>query len=865
VQEPEQLELRRYLRSQRALTAQLVAHESLDQVASGFVATVAELLRWKAGAIWEVTEGAPALRFVSGWSVPKLDAEPLWKLSRELSFERGVGLPGRAWETGEVVWLADVRRDPNFPRRPAAVELGLQAALAIPVPLGPPERVLAVAEFHSDAFDSPSEDLVDLLATFADQLGAFIERRRAETEIRAGEQFKSAVLASSLDCIVGMDHRGLVVEFNEAAERLFGYRRDEALGRELAELIIPEELRDRHRESLRRYLETGQAMIIGRRLELPAKRSDGSTVPVELTVTRLSDSDPPLFTGFLREISERVEAERVRHHLAEVVRGSQDAVLSKDLEGMVTSWNPAAERLYGYSREEAIGQHISFLIPMDHKDEEKEILARVRRGERIETYETERIRKDGARIDVSLTVSPIEQPVLGIVGASVIARDITAEKRRRRAQEFLVAATRGLDASLDFVETARTIVATAVPELATVCVMDFVRRDGLIGDSVVAAADPDVAARLERIRKQMALDPDGEHPVAQVLRAGRPMVWRDLTSPAVIGQVAQNEEHRNLMSDAGYNSAAVVALVARGRTLGAVSFLHASTDLRYDDADLELLGELADRAAIALDNARLYQERDQTARSLQRGLRPPRPAEVPGLEISVVFEAAGEGIEIGGDLYDVLPTDDGCWILIGDVAGKGSAAAGVSVAVRHAVRGLTREIEDPAEVLSRVNELLLEGTSLNDFATVMLIRMHSGASGWTAVLAAAGHPPAIHVKREGPAQLGGGSILGALPEARLARHDVVLDHGDTLVLCTDGWLEAGPPATHAEPDALAEMSHSLSNLELDQLTVRLRQDAIARGGGALRDDMVVLAVRPAGGSHARRDEGSARTGQLSPL
>lgn len=863
--ESSEVELRRYLHSQRALIAQLVEADSLDQVASGFLSTVAELLRWKAGAIWEAPAGARALRFVSGWSIPGLDAEPLWRLSRELSFEPGVGLPGRAWETGEVVWIPDVAQDEGFARRPAAAELGLRGALAIPAPLGPSEGVRAVAEFHTDSLDPPSDDLIDILATFADQLGVFIDRRGAEATMRTAEQFKSAVLESSLDCIVGMDHRGLVVEFNEAAEELFGYRREDVIGRELAELIIPEELRERHREGLRRYLETGQATLIGRRLELPARRSDGSTVPVEVTVTRLSDSEPAIFTGFLREISERAEAERVRHRLAEVVRGSQDAVLSKDLDGLVTSWNPAAERLYGYTEEEAIGRHISFLVPPDHRGEEQVILDKVRRGERIETYETERIRKDGARVDVSLTVSPIEQPVLGIVGASVIARDITAEKRRRRAQEFLVAATRGLDASLDFTETARTIVATAVPELAAVCVMDFVRADGLIGDSVVAAADPGVAASLERIRREVPLDPQGDHPVAQVLREGRPMVWRDLTSPAVIDQVAQSDEHRRLMSDAGYNSAAVVALVARGRTLGALSFLHASTDLRYDAADLELLRELADRAAIALDNARLYQERDEIARNLQRGLRPPHPAEVPGLEISVVFEAAGEGIEVGGDLYDVLPTEDGCWILIGDVAGKGSAAAGISVALRHAVRGLTREIEDPGEVLARVNELLLEGTSLNDFATALLLRMRSDPSGWRAAVAAAGHPPVIHVTPEGPVQLGGGSLLGALTEAQLASHEAVLEEGDTLVLCTDGWLEVGPSEAHRDPEALAEMAHTLASLELSELTARLRQDAVSRGEGTLRDDMVVLAVRPATDSPERRGAGSERTEQPSPL
>jgi PAS domain S-box-containing protein len=542
------------------------------------------------------------------------------------------------------------------------------------------------------------------------------------------------------------------------------------------------------------------------------------------------------------EKSQELELQR----LAEVVRSTQDAVFSKDLDGVVTSWNPAAERLYGYSPEEAIGRHISFLIPVDRRDEEKHILERMRRSEPLETYETERIRKDGARIDVSLTISPLEDPALGVVGASVIARDVTAAKRRRRAQEFLVAASRSLDASLDPAETARTIVATAVPELAELCVIDFVRDDGRFGDSIVAGADPEAAARLEEIRREMPLDPAGDHPVAQVLREGRPMIWRDLKAPGIVEQVAQNEDHRRLMDDAGYNSAAVVALVARGRTLGALSFLHAHLDLRYDPADLEFLTELGDRAALALDNARLYRERDRIASNLQRGLRPPRPPAVAGLEISVVFEAAGERIEIGGDVYDVLPTDDGCWVLIADVAGKGSAAAAVSVAVRHAVRGLTREIDEPEVVLQRVNELLLDGDSLNDFATAVLIRLRGDEEGWDFALAAAGHPPAVHVTAAGASQLGGGAVLGAWPDPAVERHEGKIEAGDTLVLCTDGWLEAGPGARHREPEALAEMALSLSDLELAEMTERLRLDAVSRSDGALRDDMVILALRTAG-------------------
>jgi PAS domain S-box-containing protein len=532
------------------------------------------------------------------------------------------------------------------------------------------------------------------------------------------------------------------------------------------------------------------------------------------------------------------------HHLAQVVRSAHDAVLSKDLDGIVTSWNPAAERLYGYKAAEAIGRHISFLIPSDHANEERQILARVRKGEYVETYETERIRRDGRRIDVSLTISPLAHPDRGIVGASVIARDITEEKRRRRAQDFLVAATRGLEESLDFQRTARNIVDTAVPEIAEFCVLDFIRRDGWIGDSVVGAHDPGAARMLEQIRRDAPLDPRGAHPVAQVLRAGQAMVWRDLTSPAVMSEVVQSDEHRRLIEETRYQSAAVAPLTARGSTLGAISFLHANSDMRYDAEDLELVAELADRTALALDNARLYEERGRIAAKLQHGLRPPEPPYVPGLDISVSFDAFGEEMEIGGDLYDILPTEDGCWVMIGDVTGKGGEAAGVSVALRHSMRGLARQIERPHELLKQLNEILLERRSLNDFATAMLLKMRLVAGRWRFELAAAGHPPAIHVTHEGPVQLGGGSLLGAWSGSPVPRHKRELLPGETLVLTTDGWYEAGPPDTHVGPDALAALAHSLAEVDLAAMTESLRRDAIDRSGGPLRDDMVVLAIRP---------------------
>jgi serine phosphatase RsbU (regulator of sigma subunit) len=322
------------------------------------------------------------------------------------------------------------------------------------------------------------------------------------------------------------------------------------------------------------------------------------------------------------------------------------------------------------------------------------------------------------------------------------------------------------------------------------------------------------------------------------------MVWRDLTGPDVMKTVVQSDEHRRLIEDTRYQSAAVAPLLARGSTLGAISFLHASTDLRYEAEDLQLLRELADRAALALNNARLYEERARTAQNLQRGLRPPEPPYVPGLDISVVFEAFGEGMEIGGDLYDVLPTDDGCWVLIGDVTGKGSVAAGVSVALRHSMRGLARQIDDPRELLAQLNEMLLEGPSLNDFATALLLRFRPQGEGWAFTLATAGHPPAIHVSRDGPRQLGGGALLGAWPDPELGHHEGQLLPGETMILATDGWFEAGPPETHVGPDALGELAHSAADFDLPDMTERLRQDALSRSNGPLRDDLVILALRP---------------------
>jgi PAS domain S-box-containing protein len=522
--------------------------------------------------------------------------------------------------------------------------------------------------------------------------------------------------------------------------------------------------------------------------------------------------------------------------------------MSKDLEGIITSWNQGATRLYGYAPDEAIGKPISILIPPDHAREEWHILDRIREGERVDTYETERIRKDGVRIDVSLTVSPINDPILGIIGASIVARDITAQKRQRSAQEFLARAAAALDASLDSDETARTIVETAVPDLAELCIIDFCEDDGSIGRATVAAADPQLAEELERIRREHPPDLEGDHPVARVLRTGRPLLLSDLTQPAIEEQVAQSDEHRAFMKRAGYNSAAVAPMFARGRLVGALSFLHVANDRRFDESDLGLLEDLAARAAMALDNARLYAERDRIARVLQRGLRPDEPVPIPGLDMAVVFEAAGEGVELGGDFYDVIPVSNGHYVLVGDVAGHGAEVAAYTAQIRHTVRALAPFSDQPAQIVERVNSVLVETETGQRFATLQLALLRDRESGAVEVeLASAAHPPAIIVRADGSTEmLSGGSIVGVWQDVEIGVDRVTIEPGETLLVYTDGWLEAGPVRRHRTSEELARDLAEGAGDQLEVLLDRLRADAIARGGTELGDDLVLFALRPTG-------------------
>ena len=286
---------------------------------------IGESLGWRWGAVWEPASDRPeALRCVETWHAAGVEAQGFDRTSRDIAFAAGEGLPGRVWRSGEPAWIPDVLVDDNFPRAPAARRAGLHAAFCFP--LRSAHGVLGVIEFFTDGERELDAELLATMSTLGDQIGQAVERRRDADALRAKEARHRAMLDAALDCVVTMNHEGRVVDFNPAAERCFGYRAAEVAGREMAEVIIPPELRDRHRRGLARYLASEEPVLLDRRLEITGMRADGTTFPVELTITRIDVPGPPTFTGYLRDITDRKAAEaELRASRARIVEAGDKA------------------------------------------------------------------------------------------------------------------------------------------------------------------------------------------------------------------------------------------------------------------------------------------------------------------------------------------------------------------------------------------------------------------------------------------------------------------------------------------------------------------------------------------------------------
>jgi serine phosphatase RsbU (regulator of sigma subunit) len=292
----------------------------------------------------------------------------------------------------------------------------------------------------------------------------------------------------------------------------------------------------------------------------------------------------------------------------------------------------------------------------------------------------------------------------------------------------------------------------------------------------------------------------------------------------------------------------VLPLVARNRVIGMLT-LGKPTDEHFRQEILELAEDLSRRAALALDNARLYSERTAISQALQRSLLPPELPEVEGVEVEVIYRAAGEGNEVGGDFYDLFPISDGAYgFAIGDVCGTGPNAAAVTGLARHALRLLAREGLSGPAVLERLNSAILDEGARSRFLTLLYGEMRPQEDGSAELkVVCAGHPLPLRLRQDGTVEPAAEPqpLLGVMEDLELYEETVTLDPGDVLLCVTDGVTERREGTRMLGDDGLADVLTTCTGLTAGAVAARVMRAVERFASDAPSDDMAILAMRVA--------------------
>lgn len=492
--------------------------------------------------------------------------------------------------------------------------------------------------------------------------------------------------------------------------------------------------------------------------------------------------------------------------------------------------NESFLEMTGYPADEVLGRNCRFLQGPETDPADIDVMRRAIAEERPVTVEVRNYRKDGSPFWNQVHISPVRDAhgqVMHFVGVQF---DITAYREPRLAAEsaqrrstFLADAGPLLDASLDLDSTLASLTRLSVPFLGDACLVEEIRR-GEVRRLAAAAAD----AQLERhLRERPNPYPAQENgALARAVQSGRAEI---VETDTLLGRPA---------------TAMIVPLKARGTIMGAVVFASFAPGREYGPQDLVLAEDLALRAALALDNARLYENLGTVARSLQQGLLPERLPTLAGMDLAARYRPAGDGSLIGGDFYDVLPRENGLDLVIGDVTGKGARAAALTAQVRHTLRTAAQYEDTPSRILDVVNRTLIgeRGEGGGRYCTVALCRLELNGTA-KATICCAGHPMPLVVRAGGSIEPVGkpGSVLGWVPDPKL--HDVTFELGEqeSLVLFTDGVTEARTTGDQYGLAGLEELLRAAARENASGIAARV--DRAAAHAGARRDDVAVLVAR----------------------
>lgn len=418
-----------------------------------------------------------------------------------------------------------------------------------------------------------------------------------------------------------------------------------------------------------------------------------------------------------------------------------------------------------------------------------------------------------------------------------------AIRASERRFAFLAEASALLAASLNYERTLTKVARLGVPTLADWCAVDVLEADGSIRRLAIAHVDPAKVALANRMRRRYPPEDAGAG-LGRVLRTGRSELHPEITDDD-LETIAIDEEHLRILRALGLKSGMWIPLTARGRTLGAITFASSDSGRIYGLPDLSLAEELGRVAGVAVDNARLYEERSRIARTLQRSLLPPRLPEIPGIEVAARYRAAGEGTEVGGDFYDVFGVAKGAWaLMIGDVCGKGAEAAAVTGLARHTLRTAAMSEWRPRRVLLTLNDALVRD-EVDEYCTAAFARLVWMGTHVRVTLACGGHPPPLFMRADGGVEVAGqpGTLLGVFPDPELATAVLDLQPGDALLFYTDGVTESRRPGAGLSEEALRALLAGRPGDSAEQIADAVEEAAVAAQPGGPRDDIALVCLR----------------------
>ena len=549
----------------------------------------------------------------------------------------------------------------------------------------------------------------------------------------------------------------------------------------------------------------------------------------------------------LRRLERRQEA---------VLANLAEAITVVDSRGRTVFANQAAADLLGFATPGELthalpGTVMPRFIVQDEQGRELDLESmparRLFRGEQTEPLLVRNIvRATGEERWLIVRASPIPDPETGRIGYAVnVFENITEVKRAQLAESFMAEASRALASSMDYGETLQRVARLAVPQIADWCAVDLLSERGQIERVAVHHADPsklELAARLDRAHRPSLDEPAG---VPEVIRTGEARIFTDI-QPEALAAYAHDSEHLELLSAIGATAVIIVPMIGATGALGAITLVSSESMRRLTAADLGVAERLGRRAGTAVENARLYTERTHIAHTLQRALLPEVLPEVPHAEIEARYCAAGELNEVGGDFYDVFEHGADSWMLvIGDVCGKGSRAAGVTALARHTLRAASMGGQSAKEMLGTLHRALRRQSPGADLCTACLVTVAPASGHIRLTVTLAGHPPPMLIDARGDARQIGqlGTLLGVLDPIDVAEYEDELRAGETLLLYTDGIPEAGRGGEVLGERGLLDLCRKAPRLTLAQLLEYIEHVALERAEDSLRDDLALLAMR----------------------